>query len=577
MARVTVVLFCKGRGGDPASYQPLRDESQWWNRRDALVRCVISFLYGPQNRLKHEARQLILRHDDDEAVTTMLPSDSVLYTDINEDWCPREENIVSLWKAAAKDSPNSIDMHGLTCSIVKPASKSQSLTVAEVSQLENKRLILEHLQQNCSIDFLRTHRLNSSIEVVLRKTNKKALVQLWHEWLSGRGESFPSLDHLSLSTFFTNVLQSTDHTASNTIAVTLHESAESELPVFTVIPDKILNDTQAHVVVFLGAVRDMSIMENEILREVCERVQVRLTHVRLGPVPEFTSKILSILAFHQSQYRLYPAIVHRLQTKGEDVEPPGQTKLSKRRRLSTVRHEMHVVTGVPFTRAQVSVALHDRKRPLWELIRLIVCTLWRSKVASVGAFSETGLTVMYMHILLSDGATVSLTQEKFINEMAEQHQAAPSEYQVLMALCRILMKSNQQELSEAATALFSTFAEQKMYVIQCAAHSRYTKLWRQMLKKELDAASMTTRTPHSLVVLLRSTNTNNAINVSHNALISAVPPSWTILSKEISFCGVGIDAAAATIVMLQHFLYQNRLWISLDALVQRERKSRCRE
>ena len=41
---LTVVLMCKGRGSD--SFRPNRDESQWWSRRDALVRCVASFLFS---------------------------------------------------------------------------------------------------------------------------------------------------------------------------------------------------------------------------------------------------------------------------------------------------------------------------------------------------------------------------------------------------------------------------------------------------------------------------------------------------------------------------------------------------
>ena len=45
-----VVLLCKGRGADKASYRPhSSDESQWWGRRDALVRCAASFLFGPDD------------------------------------------------------------------------------------------------------------------------------------------------------------------------------------------------------------------------------------------------------------------------------------------------------------------------------------------------------------------------------------------------------------------------------------------------------------------------------------------------------------------------------------------------
>ena len=45
-----VVLFCKGKGADKDSYRPRSDEKQWWGRRDALARCVSSFLFGAQSK-----------------------------------------------------------------------------------------------------------------------------------------------------------------------------------------------------------------------------------------------------------------------------------------------------------------------------------------------------------------------------------------------------------------------------------------------------------------------------------------------------------------------------------------------
>ena len=46
---ITIVLICSGDGSNSKSYRPNRDESQWWGRRDALVRCVSASLFGGTN------------------------------------------------------------------------------------------------------------------------------------------------------------------------------------------------------------------------------------------------------------------------------------------------------------------------------------------------------------------------------------------------------------------------------------------------------------------------------------------------------------------------------------------------
>jgi hypothetical protein len=59
-------------------------------------------------------------------------------------------------------------------SIAPPAGSAQndnSSVRVSPQGMDNKRQILEYLQQRCSIEFLREHRLNSHSESVLRKTS----------------------------------------------------------------------------------------------------------------------------------------------------------------------------------------------------------------------------------------------------------------------------------------------------------------------------------------------------------------------------------------------------------------------
>ena len=63
-------------------------------------------------------------------------------------------------------------------------SNSGSTTnhTSTVVGMDTKRAVLEYLQKHCSIEFLREQRINNNSEVVLRKTNRKALLKIWDNW-----------------------------------------------------------------------------------------------------------------------------------------------------------------------------------------------------------------------------------------------------------------------------------------------------------------------------------------------------------------------------------------------------------
>merc|ERR1719253_383639 len=117
-----VVLLCTGRGADKTSYRPRADESQWWGRRDALVRCVASFLFGANTNTragggttKTRRKELVLLFEEDLARVHMT-LDTTGVVD-NSRAFPKEETIVQLWKHAAQNLRNEVEYKGMRCSI----------------------------------------------------------------------------------------------------------------------------------------------------------------------------------------------------------------------------------------------------------------------------------------------------------------------------------------------------------------------------------------------------------------------------------------------------------------------------
>lgn len=189
-----VVLFTNGVGADPTKYRPDADDSQWWNRRDALVRCVSAFLCGPQalpplstihnNHHHHHhvdnttmsahggggSRELVIVHDQDWSCLHLSyhhPNDtSPTVPPLRLPMLvPTERNVIAVWKRAAKFPGKLIQENGLSCRLVvsdiptiSPFDSAATTTTTNVDYTKSKRDLLEYLQATCSIDFLRQHK-----------------------------------------------------------------------------------------------------------------------------------------------------------------------------------------------------------------------------------------------------------------------------------------------------------------------------------------------------------------------------------------------------------------------------------
>lgn len=703
--RLTVVLFCSGNGADVKSYRPKRDESQWWNRRDALVRCVSSFLFcraidGP----RHE---LILFYDGDHSCVHMEMVDNhseqedqkmgitkhtkVSVSKAAEIFIPTEQSIIALWKEAVgkaleqnnssskeKKSSPIVVCHGrLACWANLSSSPQKFLARAKQSNMPDtavssrhagssappptksmtqdwsKRELLEYLQKECSMEFLREHGLNSAPNVILRKANRSALAQVFQIWLqeqqpkqkgktsaikekSGGKQNQDPHDHHQqqqerklLEEIFQTILrppaENDNRPRTQRIAATLHESSNCELPCFGDILDADTslehengdnNNNQQqplHLCLFLGAVRDMLPIEYQALENACKSTAevnetIPLVKVRLGSVPEFTSKILSVVSFHSAHGRLFSAMQQLVRTNNDlmasETRPQKNTDSNETTTgtMSKIRTppQLHILCLVPLRSNEITIDLDRRNRSIWCLVRVLVTSLWRSKFASSQATSplENQLTLVFL-----DGKYTSLRQREWVSSLAEQHQAAPSEYQVLNALVDRINQQTKKDGPAKSVNWDHMATEILNFIASTTQESRDTST-RTVISLEQDAPADLTnhfygeattaaarsgdfasRNPLVFFPISSSTRigvnsrdgceSDEALRILQQAFLRAFdrdPLLWRVYHQSI-VASSSLDRdeksmhkiecedwEASSITVLQHFMYQDRLF-----------------
>ena len=263
---------------------------------------------------------------------------------------------------------------------------------------------------------------------------------------------------------------------SKIIVSFLHESCASELPVTSceTYANHRSHSTPMKVVLFMGAVRDMKKFENENLASVCESLNIPLVGCRLGPVPEFTSKILQILTFHCAMNRLKPALrqLHQnklqLSTKKMKVSSNHYSQSFEKKnysdpRFKNERNRLHFIATLTISSSELTSSLPRRSYVIWTMVRLIVCALWRSRVASSRqtvvnpSTDESQSTTAWnleniVSFVFNDGLSLTIKQNDLVDMLAEKHQAAPSEYQILEALCQLRDRAVQLQQLDFRTS-----------------------------------------------------------------------------------------------------------------------------
>ena len=514
-AKLTFVLLCSGKGADYQSYRPKLQESQWCMRRDALVRCTCASLYG-RNHATETDDELFLLYDEDFSMIRMNRMSKGMSANLENVQPPTEENVISAWRKASKltestigrstesfSRSSSIKIKGCDLEVECLRNSRQNedsnretpkIELFEYHDLNidnmSKRALLDVIQSKCAdnMEFLRKHHLNSSPSVVLRKTNHNKLVKIYNEWKATENKKDPSnvmdasllkeRSKKSLEFTFRSILSNERRRdTTKTIVMVLHEDCELGLECFKTyvrekLKSRIMNEYDCslcdRVVVVLGAVRDMKDDEYEALHAACSALDIPMTGCHLGRTPEFTSKIVTtIVHHHHTMNILVPSLkslLDKQNSKGRFNGPLsflfGEKEADELRALSTFltpypsSTKLHVFCVVPILSSDVTTDLHKRSYILWSIVRICVCTLWRSRLASK---SNNGTEEVKEDILLDtqinpltnsltlcflDGMILTIDQSTLVQFLASKHQAAPSEYQILSALCEMLNPTN---------------------------------------------------------------------------------------------------------------------------------------
>ena len=502
----------------------------------------------------------------------------------------------------------------------------------------SKRDALVMLQATCPMEYLRRHHLNVALDLALRKINKSKLQSAWEGYTkfctetqlltiktTSKQANNATIDiscdndkYDKIERTFRCILSEAkpnDHLRSGKlqkkiIAACLHESCDAELPCWG-WDRRSRNEHVGHIFLFLGAVRDMTISENKALSIACKSIGCPLVPCRLGPVPEFTSKIVSVAAFHHSKGVLGYGLSElwrrsaRQDTKLTIKRRKIDTDLSNGRPCRTI----HSIVIVPMISASLSVDPSKRNRIHWCMVRMVVCALWRSKLTSK---PDSNGHIIPLNNLLTflflDGMTITLKQKDFTKAMAENHKAAPSELQILEQLCRQRDAASprcgatstcdqKNAIKGACRDLVNSFASRsgwKQFVLSMGHHKRAASnkpnLFDMAYSDEYCQNNSTVEYPYTLLtiqkinssVILSDQSDNRDIkqtaekraDEAHKYLMRAFKAAdiFTMIHPRLmnSFSCQFQEEETNTIIMLQHLDYQQRLF---SLLLEYEKKN----
>ncbi len=393
----------------------------------------------------------------------------------------------------------------------------------------DKRQQLRLLQSQCPLEFLKEHGLAGSEVLILRKRNRGHIEAARAAWLQlqsstnpeniksstrlaeyGDNENKATKLQLTVEVLIyrqiTLILQKGINPLHLSISLLfLHENYTDELPVFGQKSNSNSNITASDetgdthiVIVVLGAVRDARAYEyeqialaaqniskkylsrslfqnNNTVTTNCIAQRVAIRGCNLGRTSEFTSKIVASFIGHclHDKYAMSRA-VHSLPllscSSTQDSPVPSQatnTTVQASDQAIIPQVNLHYCIWLPVAPRDITTDL-DKRDSLHSLVQLIVCTLWRSRLASGNTDTsdnasdkdhENGRAIVrpVLHLVFVDDdsdeislnannkgernrrvRTIALSQEAFTLRMARMHWAAPTEYQVLSTLCAIL-------------------------------------------------------------------------------------------------------------------------------------------
>ena len=302
----------------------------------------------------------------------------------------------------------------------------------------------------------------------------------------------------------------------------------------------------------------------------------RVVRVRLARVPEFTSKILTMVAWHASQGVLEPALQALLEQQVSTKRPcpkndddDDDDDNSQPMKESNQQH-LHVLCRVGLPSTAVGTDLQGRTPLLWNLVRCSVVTLWRSKVHSTSSSNNTKSNHHpnplrnHLHLVFADGVSLSLSPNDIVADLASQHQAAPTEFQILQALVRRLSTLSTDSSGNEASTVTRQLVQRIYDETSERTKNNLNPLRVVVLEKEVGrnliqdfyrstAVDPTQSGMTCLVCLNLDTNDGDTKPCNWEALLPASSSPIIRLAM-----GTEMDAMAATLTLLQHVAYQNR-------------------
>lgn len=483
---LALLVLCDGPVSSD-SFRPSSDETQWWARRDSLVRIDFAHNFSIKSNINADSLDsvqtipsFLLFNDSSrglkEDVNSYGPALVALSQKVDDTslgYFPSERSLINLLKNSSSRLSNfmqGIDRQGGNRSASFERSAANVKTNSLRSDISKKELI-QSIQSTWPFEVLRQHSMAGSVDLIAKKRNLADLHQVWQTLSSDNQQSIKTSNNPLTALFERAFVQLKSGTAGTERKVTillLHEDYPHELQIFGLSTDSAalshLSSDPKHIILcIMGAVRDMTEDEVTSLFSAAKTHHIATVTANLGRTAEFTSKIVMALHAHNTSGRLLYAVetLHRLQhvdneqqvstAKLTSIRPDQSTwdghRSSKRQRPSSPpiiveersRDVIVVVAKVSLRPEDITSDLQHRPR-LLGLIQLVVYTLWKSRMVSDTAQGMTGPFQSILYLLFADGRMARIDQAAIVQEVEDNHCPAPSEHQVLSMLIRLLQK-----------------------------------------------------------------------------------------------------------------------------------------
>jgi hypothetical protein len=165
-----------------------------------------------------------------------------------------------------------------------------------------------------------------------------------------------------------------------------------------------------------------------------------------------------------------------------------------------------------------------------------------------------------LHLLFNDGVLVSLQETDFVTRLAEQHRAAPSEFQILQALKDFIQEnilfigdnSRKRTIQKVLERIAEISDVPLMATITALDHKS------KLLTETFYSSTAFSTFEHGVILF-------NPIETTSNTKNTKTVETILSLSKKKRMKATGFSQnsqdVAAGIICLQHFCYQNRLFL----------------